>query len=78
MAHTHGDAGQGHHSHGGSGDLTWQVLDAFVACAATVFVLLLIDLVVRARREGVRFDLTDKGRAATERAPAEPEQPAGD
>ena len=70
MSGDHGD-GQGHHSHGGSGGLGWNLLDTVVAAATTVLAGLLAEMLWRSwrvRQQGVRFNLTPQGRAATDAA----------
>lgn len=68
--HTHGDTDPGHDSHGGSRGLGWELIDSIVLGCFVVICGLLAEIAYRhwrARRTGVRFDLTPKGHAAAER-----------
>ena len=69
MAHEHGGTTHDHERHGGARGLGWDLLDSvMLGCAVVIGWLLAEQLwrARRARREGVRFDLTDKGRAVVE------------
>lgn len=73
-SHVHED-GQPHDSHGGSrGGLVFDLLDALMLGAFIIVCGLLAELAWKAwqqRQQGVRFDLTPEGRAATD--PTRPE-----
>lgn len=72
MSREHGGTGHTHEPHGGARGLGWDLLDSIMLGCAVVIGWLLAEQFWRARqarKEGVRFDLTDKGRAAAD-APA--------
>jgi len=65
---SHGD--DGHHSHGGSGGLGWDLLDSIMLGCFVVVASIGAELLYRtwrASRAGVRYDLTPAGLAATTR-----------
>lgn len=69
MAHTHGENSGGHESHGGTHGLGWSLLDSLMLFCAMFTIGLLVEMGLRqwrARRLGVRYDLTPAGRAATD------------
>lgn len=74
MTHTHGDDTP-EHSHGGSArGVGWELLDSIMLACFVVVAAILAELLYKAwvaHQAGVRYDLTQQGRAATE-APAAP------
>jgi hypothetical protein len=74
--HAHGD-GQPHEHHGGAREgLAFDLLDAIMLGAFVVVCGLLAELAYkawRAKREGVRYNLTPEGLAASEPVPTEGE-----
>lgn len=74
--HTHG-AEEGHDHHGGGRGLTWELLDSIILGCFMLVCGLLAEMAYRswrARRSGVRYDLTPAGHAATEPTPDQPEE----
>lgn len=75
MSTAHGGA-EGHHSHGGSGGLGWNLLDSIMLAASIALACLLVELLIQARRERVRYNLTPQGQAAASR-PGDPYPASG-
>jgi len=70
--HTHGEPG--HEHHGGGHGLVWELLDSIMLACFVVVCGLLAEIAYRqwrARRDGVRYDLTPSGLAATTPAPGD-------
>lgn len=68
----HEQDGHTHQHHGGAGGFVFDVLDAVILGCFIVVCGLLAEIAWRElRARGIRYDLTPKGMAATDPAPAE-------